>query len=91
MKIFTALILFLSLIFANLNDEMVGVDFYFHIYRLPLSLLLVLVLGIGIFMGFLTVWWKFLMLKRENRQLKNHLRTAQEEVSNLRIVPLKDD
>lgn len=88
---FIVLILFLGVSFACLNAEMVNVDLYFTVYHLPLSLLLVLILGLGILVGFFAFEFKYLSLYSKNKQLQNQLKSVEQEVSNLRIIPLKND
>lgn len=88
---FTGLILLLGIGFACLNAEMVSVNFYIRTYELPLSLLLVLIFGFGMLIGFLGVGCSYCRLKKETRQLKHHLKSVEQEVSQLRMMPLKND
>ncbi len=79
-----------GLTFAALNASKVSVNLYFGIYNIQLSLLLVLTLGIGIVVGFLTLGFRFIRLKSENKRIKNHAHLLEKEVKNLRVMPVKD-
>ncbi|MBS0358836.1 MAG: LapA family protein [Proteobacteria bacterium] len=94
MRIFSYLILLLLLLigvtFACLNATPVPIHYYLGDATLPLSLLLVLVLGIGIFLGLLAGFSMFLKQKKITKQLKNRIKIVEQEVENLRAIPLKD-
>lgn len=87
----TGLFLLLGIGFSCLNAEVVNVNLYFQVYQLPLSLLLVLVLGIGIFVGLLGVSARVFQLRIKNSHLKNQLKSVEQEVSHLRMMPLKNN
>ena len=87
----TGLILLIGIGFACLNAEAVDVNFYVQTYRLPLSLLLVLVLGLGMLIGFVGLGGQYCRLRRENGHLKSQLKSVEQEVSQLRMMPLKND
>ncbi len=89
--IFTGVILLLGVGFACLNAEIVQVNFYIKTYQLPLSLLLVLILGLGMIIGFLGFGGQYYRLKRESGRLKSQLKSVEQEVSQLRMMPLKND
>ena len=75
--------------FAIINDAPVRVDLYFITPELPLSLLLLLALGIGILLGGLAGMVYFMRVKKENADLKRKTRLVNEEVKNLRAMPIK--
>ncbi len=83
------LLLLLGVSFACLNAQLIDINLYLQIYRLPLSLLLIFVLGIGILVGFVGLSSKFFRLRMENSHLKSQLRSIEQEVSHLRMMPLK--
>lgn len=95
MRIFNYIILLflilLGITFAVLNAESVAIHYYFNTSKLPLSLLLVLVLTIGIILGFLAGFIRWLALKKENFRLHQRLKLAEKEIENLRAIPLKDN
>jgi len=94
MKIFSYLIVLLILIlgvtFAILNAAPVAVHYYIGSQQLPLSLLLVMSFGIGLLIGLLVLGFNILRLKAKNRGLRKQLRVAEEEINNLRALPVKD-
>ncbi len=77
-------------VFAVLNAEPVLFNYYFGSQPLPLSLLLSVALGSGVIIGVLSAIGLVLGLKRENTGLRQHVRQADEEVRNLRKLPLQD-
>ena len=87
---FILIIMMLGAIFAVLNAELVSFNYYFGSRELPLSLIITAALGAGVLLGILAGIGMLLGLKRENASLKQHARLANEEVKNLRNIPLKD-
>lgn len=85
------LILLLGISFSCLNAESININLYFQIYQLPLSLLLVFVLGIGMLVGLLGASTKNFQLRIKNTHLKNQLKSIEQEVSHLRMIPLKNN
>ena len=75
--------------FAVINDKPVVVDLYFITPEMPLSLLLLFALGSGILLGGLAGMVYFMRLKKENADLKRKARLVNEEVKNLRTMPIK--
>ena len=75
--------------FAIINDAPVTVDLYFITPELPLSLVLLFALGCGIVLGGLGGMVYFMRVKKENADLKRKTRLVNEEVKNLRTMPIK--
>lgn len=75
--------------FALINDAPVTVDLYFIQPQMPLSLLLLLALGCGIVLGGLAGMAYFMRVKKENAALKRKTKLVNEEVKNLRAMPIK--
>lgn len=74
---------------ATLNEGQITLNYYFGSVAAPLPLALLGALGIGLLLGFvagLTLWAK---VRAENARLRRSARLAQEEVNNLRAIPLK--
>lgn len=94
MKLLTIVILTLvilvAIFFAVLNTESVNLDYYFGKSELPLSLLIVISLSIGALLGILTCLSIIIRIKRENTRMKKDIKLIEEEVSNLRRLPLRD-
>jgi putative membrane protein len=83
------LVLILGAGFASLNDAQVTLNYYFGIIDAPLSLALLGALGIGLLLGFLASLALWIGARREIAGLRRHARLAQQEVKNLRSIPLK--
>lgn len=84
------LLVLLGVTFAGLNAEPVNVNYYVGINKLPLSLLLVVAFVCGGLLGLLTNIVFCIKLKSANVLLRRRLKLAEEEVANLRTMPLKD-
>lgn len=75
--------------FALINDKPVMVDLYFFTPQMPLSVLLLLALGGGIVLGGLAGAVYFMRAKKETAVLRRQTRLVNEEVKNLRAMPIK--
>ena len=95
MKIFSYLIVLLLLIlgvtFALLNASPVTIHYYLGVSQLPLSLLLIISFALGIIIALLMVSMVLIRLKAKNLGLKRRLRIAEQEIENLRTMPIKKD
>ena len=80
----------IGLTFAILNSSLVTLNYYFGTRTFSLSILLALTLGLGAFIGILLITPTLLRLKRKSRQLKRKIKQAEQEIGNLRSIPLKD-
>jgi len=74
--------------FAIINDQPVELDLYFLVTSLPLSLILLLATGVGIVLGAIVSTFYFMRLRRENAVLRRQSRLVEQEVKNLRTLPL---
>ncbi|MBT2969506.1 MAG: DNA recombination protein RecN [gamma proteobacterium symbiont of Ctena orbiculata] len=84
------LIMIVGAVFAVLNADPVGFNYYFGSLDLPLSLIVTIALGLGVVLGVLAGTGKVLALKREIHGLKRRSQMVSEEVNNLRALPLKE-
>ncbi|RMG33032.1 MAG: LapA family protein [Gammaproteobacteria bacterium] len=88
-KLIIAVVLaFLGAAFAIINDQPVALDLYFVVTRMPLSLALLLAMGLGLVLGALVSTFYFMQLRKENARLRRQARMAEQEVKNLRTLPL---
>lgn len=92
---FIKLLFFLFLIllgsaFAVMNTGNIHIDYYFGELDLALPLVLIATLGIGALLGVVASLGSLLRLKRRNAELRRKASLAQEEVKNLRAIPIKD-
>lgn len=79
-----------AVMFTVLNSAEVSLDFYFTSVRFPLSLMLVITLVIGAVLGVIASLGMILKLKKENVKLKKDIKVVEQEVANLRRLPLRD-
>ena len=84
------LVSLLGLTFALMNSETVQIDYYLGSVHAPLSLVVVIAIILGAGFGVLASMGVVLGQKRELARLRKSNRLAQQEVSNLRSLPLKD-
>ena len=82
-------VVFLSIAFAYLNSQNVVLNYSFGQQSLPLSLLLALTLSLGVFVTCLAYFPFFLKQKFFIRQLRKQLKQAEQEVANLRRIPME--
>jgi putative membrane protein len=89
---FILLIVFLVVgaAFAIINDQPVRLDLYFYQPSLPLSLILLLAVGLGILLGGLASAFYFMRIRSENASLRRQARLVEQEVKNLRSLPIND-
>lgn len=84
------LIMAAGAVFAVLNPQPVGLDYYFGTLELPLSVVVVAALAVGALIGMLAGLGAMLGLRRENSRLRRRERLAAAEVNNLRTIPIKE-
>lgn len=84
------LLIGVGITFTVLNPQQVTLNYLLGSLQLPLALLVVLVLAVGAVLGLLVAGFMILRLKRENRKLRRGTRLAEQEVANLRSLPIKD-
>ena len=86
----SVIIIVLGVTFAFLNAEQVVVNYYIGTTQMPLSILLVSILGIGALLGLLIGFVPIIKLKFMNRRLRKRLDHIEHEVSQLRILSIRD-
>ena len=84
------LVLVVAAFFASLNPAEVTLHYYFGSIELPLAILLVAALGVGVLLGLIVGLGIFLKAKRDQARLQRKARLAEQEVNNLRAIPLRD-
>ena len=88
--LFLLLVALAGAVFAYINPGEVGVSYYFGQLTLPLGILIFVLLGIGVLIGVLGSLMNFVGIRRENTRLKRQASLAQQEINNLRTMPLQD-
>lgn len=86
--IVAVLLAFLGAAFAIINDQPVQLDLYFVVASLPLSLLLLLAMGVGLVLGAVVSSFYFMRVRKENARLRRQANLAEQEVKNLRSLPI---
>lgn len=77
--------------FAFQNRQAVDVNYYFGLsWSGPLALALLGAVAIGVAIGFLANLRTVLRLQREAAAARNEIREVEQEVRNLRALPIKD-
>jgi len=84
------LIVLLGISFAYLNADSVTFNYYLGERSMPLSLLLICSLGVGLILGFAVVLIAWIKLKAKNIRLKKRLKSAKQEIENLRAIPIRE-
>ena len=74
--------------FAVANNQPAAIELYFATPTLPLSLLLLLAVGVGIVLGAIASSFYFMRIKKENADLRRQSRLVEQEVKNLRTLPI---
>lgn len=88
--LFLLLVLIFGLYFGLLNAEPVTVNYYFGSRTLPLSFVLVVMLVVGAVLGAIAGLGHSFRLRRDIHRLRRENRIAEQELANLRSLPIKD-
>lgn len=76
--------------FAVINAKPVELNYFLATREVPLAMTLVLTLVFGALIGLLFSLGMVIRLKRETLRLRRQVRLAEQEVTNLRNIPIKD-
>lgn len=88
--ILALIILIFGITFACLNAESVSINFYVTTRSLPLSLLLAITFSFGCLLGLMATFVIYIKQKSQIYSLKQRIKTAETEITNLRTIPLRD-
>lgn len=77
--------------FASLNPGDIRLDLAFGVVETRLSLAFAVTLALGWLIGLATLAGYALKLLNDRRKLRKSVRLAEEEVNNLRRLPMRDD
>ncbi len=88
--LFVVIIVAIGLAFHVKNDIMVTINYYLGTIDVSLSVVVIASLLIGALLGMFTSLGMIVPLRRERSKLKKSVKTAEQEVSNLRSIPLQD-
>lgn len=87
--IFLLIIAVIGSVLTRLNIETVNFHYYFGAIEISLALLLMLVLGCGALLGLLMTLGVALSARTERRRLRRSLQLCEQEIRNLRDIPIK--
>jgi lipopolysaccharide assembly protein A len=83
------LLALIGVLFARLNAGDVPFDVYFSQFNVSLALLLYAALALGVLLGITISLHLALRAKRETSRLRKRLTLSEQEVKNLREIPIK--
>lgn len=93
-RIFAALLLLalvaVGVVFAVMNATPVELDYVLGKREVPLALTLVLTLVFGVLIGVIAAVGMVLGCRHELTRLRRQVRLAEQEIANLRTIPIKD-
>ncbi len=94
-RIFYILVMVVTLLvgitFAFQNKQIVELRYYFGLYWSgPLSLALLVVLTLGVLVGYIASLRMVVQMQRQLVQARKEIRQIEQEVVNLRALPIKD-
>ncbi len=84
------LVALLGLGFAEINPGLIRVNYYYGALQLPLAVTLLAALGVGVLVGLTGALLNHLKLQREIARLRRMVELRDQEVRNLRAIPIKD-
>ena len=84
------LVVLLGLGFAEINPGTIRVNYYYGTLQLPLAVALLSALGVGVLFGLVAAVTNHLKLRREIGRLRRMVELRDQEVRNLRAIPIKD-
>lgn len=88
--LFLFLILLIGLAFTVKNDQLVELNYFLGTIEISVSLLLILGMFVGSILGVLSSMFAILPLKREVSRLRHQTSIKEQEIMNLRAIPIKD-
>jgi lipopolysaccharide assembly protein A len=83
-------LILLGITFAVLNSDTVALHYYAGRIEMPLSLCMAMSVAIGILLGILVMLPRLFRLRVRARKLRKRLKVAEQEIENLRAIPIKD-
>lgn len=84
-------VLIVGLSFAYKNAQPVQLNYYFGVHwESPLSLMLLIVFSLGVITGFLASLKMVVRMQHQLVQARKEIRQIEQEVVNLRSLPIKD-
>lgn len=89
--VFTVIVLFVGITFALHNRQPVEIGYYLGLqWNGPLSLALLGTFALGVVAGYLASLRTVVRIQRQLVQARKEIRSIEQEVVNLRALPIKD-
>lgn len=88
--VFLILVIGFGVTFAVENAQHVQFNYYVGTIEIRLALLLAIAVLVGAILGVIASWSIVLRLKKQLRGLRRSEAVAQQELRNLRTIPIKD-
>ncbi len=87
---FWLVVMALGITFAGLNSGRVVVNYYLDEKSIHLPVLLLIALAVGVCLGLIAMLPALLKKRYANRRLKQRVKQVEQEVNNLRAIPIKE-
>lgn len=88
--VFWIIVIVLGVTFSSLNPEKITLNYYVNTQVVHLPLVLLASLVIGAFLGVVAMLPTVIRNKAKARRLNHHVKQVEQEVQNLRTMPIKD-
>lgn len=92
-RLITVIIVICTLVvgiaFSQLNSSSVRLDYYLGVLSAPLSTVVMVTLAIGCLLGITVSFIVLLSLRGENVRLRRKIALREQELKNLREIPIK--
>jgi len=86
----TLIVIVLFVFFTSRNPDLVTIDYYFGEYAMPVAIIVVGSLFTGAMLGIFMSFAFIVKTRRNMKKLKRKIHTTEQEVSNLRNLPIRD-
>lgn len=88
--IFWILVIIIGITFASLNSHTVTINYYVNEATIHIPILLLITLVAGVLLGIIAMLPTLVRSKRGSRRLKHRIKQIEQEVNNLRAIPIKE-
>jgi uncharacterized integral membrane protein len=86
---FYTLVFLLGVIFTLLNQNTVKINFHLSQFELPLAVIIIIAILLGVILSFIVCYGSTLKYRVEIRGLRKKTSLLEQEIQNLRKMPLK--
>ena len=88
--LFWIIVVLIGVTFASLNPQTLSINYYVNTALIHLPILLLMTLVLGAWLGMVALLPSFVRAKNTSRRLKQKVKQIEQEVQNLRAIPIKD-